>query len=46
MENLDTATIFGAAFCRLRRETVDGVLEQIKYDFKLILLDGGIIGVL
>ena len=38
MKNPDTATILGARTGRLRRETVDGVHEQIKYNFKLILL--------
>ena len=38
MKNPDTETIFGARTDRLRRETVDGVHEQIKYNFKLILL--------
>ena len=38
MKNPDAATILGTRTGRLRRETVDGVHEQIKYNFKLILL--------
>ena len=38
MKNPDTETIFGARTDRLQRETVDGLHEQIKYNFKLILL--------
>ena len=38
MKNPDTETILGARTDRLQRETVDGVHEQIKYIFKLILL--------
>jgi hypothetical protein len=29
-QNFNTATIFGAATCRLQRETVDGIREQVK----------------